>query len=89
MEVMRSGPGLETLEEEPAGSLLDVTGGVRGMRGVQYLWPETWKDGADLAETRRLQSSRLERERKRRMGFQGWGLMNFKMPVGPLGGDSE
>lgn len=26
--------------------------GCERMRGVQHLWPETWKDGAALAETR-------------------------------------
>lgn len=52
MEVMRSGPGLETLRRGASRFAAGCDWGCERMRGVQHLWPETWKDGADLAEMR-------------------------------------
>ena len=52
-------------EWEPAGLLLDVTGGVRGWEGSSISGLRTgWNEGDS-------QSSRLERERKRKNGISG------------------
>lgn len=52
VEMMRSGPGLGTLRRGASRCAAGCDWGCERMRGVQHLWPETWKDGAALAETR-------------------------------------
>lgn len=71
MEMMRSGPGLETLRRGASWCTAGCDWGCERMRGVQHLWPETWKDGAALAETR--ETLRVVGKKGRgngRMGFQ-------------------